>query len=216
MKARSKRPAYRIAALAALAALVPLVLAASASAALTITFFDGNLLVQSDGDDAITITCDGGNVKVNGADPLGPLPCASVELITALGGPGPNVIDLSGVASTGFPLLDGTEVFGDAGSDTVTGSALGDRVNGGEGTDTLTGGSGDDTLTGNPGDDMLDGGSGADVLYGFLDGILEPGTNTVIGGPGDDYLDPGAQTGVAAGGDGVDGLALKEAAATTP
>jgi Ca2+-binding RTX toxin-like protein len=212
MESPRKRPAYRLALLTALAAAIPLVLAASASAALTVTFSLGTLHVSSNADDAITITCVGGKVKVNAADPPGgTVDCAAVADILVQGGPGPNVIDLQGVAPATFVTLAQVDVFAGDGEDSVTGTGFDDSIAGNEGNDSLLGGPGNDSISGEVGNDTLDGGPGADQLFGyfFFNNLqVEAGTNTLVGGTGDDSLDPAAQTAVANGGDGLDLLSF--------
>lgn len=206
MRARRKRPACRFALLTSFALFAVLVLAGSAAAALTITFDQGLLHVKSDGDDAITITCVGNKVKINGGDPPGgPVACDDVEFLMVEGGPGPNVIDLQAVVPAAFVALVGADVFGREGNDSVTGTGVHDSIAGDDGNDNLLGGPGDDVMTGDGGNDALDGGPGADQLSGSsLFGQIETATNTVVGGSGDDVLDPAAQTASANGGEGSD------------
>jgi Ca2+-binding RTX toxin-like protein len=55
-------------------------------------------------------------------------------------------------------------VYGEAGSDHLTGGAGADTFFGGPGADTLTGAGGNDRLDGGTGDDTIDGGTGEDLL----------------------------------------------------
>jgi hypothetical protein len=113
------------------------------------------LNVVSDAGDAIAITCESGQIKVNGSDPgSGAFACKDLAGIVVLGGPGDNAIDLSGLAigdlQPGIPIsADGLD-----GSDTLTGGPYGE---------TLKGGIGDDTLTSGYGSDLLDGGEDGDL-----------------------------------------------------
>ncbi len=118
-------------------------------------------------------------------------------------GPGGNdVVD----AAT---LTVATQLFGQAGDDTLTGGLGSDGLSGGDGTDslsggagndtlngvlgadTLAGGGGDDTFSGSAGDDAIDGGGGADlVLYSLAPGPVSVDLTAAIasGAWGDDTL----------------------------
>src|SRR5690606_2578145 len=129
----------------------------------------GVLTVTSDAADAITVTCDGGQARVNGADPgSGAVACNTITQIDVNGGPGDNTIDLSGVDDDDFTLLEAVTVDGAAGNDAITGTAIGDTLNGGEGNDTLTGFRGADTVNGGEGDDTMvwNNGDGSDFNNG--------------------------------------------------
>ncbi len=58
------------------------------------------------------------------------------------------------------------QLWGDDGSDLLTGGAKGDTLRGGEDDDRLMGQGGADTLEGGDGDDVLEGGTGADTIDG--------------------------------------------------
>ena len=144
----------------------------------------GVLTVNSDANDAITITSVGGDVKVNGGNPGGgpAVPSANITEIDVSGGPGANTINLAGVTAADFPqLADGTDVTvdGGEGNDTINGSLLADHLEGGNGDDRiisddsqlnsrdeLLGEAGNDTMVWNPGDDDddNDGGPGNDTV----------------------------------------------------
>jgi Ca2+-binding RTX toxin-like protein len=162
---------------AAAAALLAFPGAASANVTSSVT--NGDLVVTSDAADPIEITDVGGNVKVNGADPgNGAAASATIDSIVVTGGPGANNIDLKGVNQTAFPALQTVTVDGGAGNDTINGSQLADtlRGNGGndriigddnpQGTDdVMSGENGNDTMVWNPGDDddVNEGGDGDDT-----------------------------------------------------
>jgi Ca2+-binding RTX toxin-like protein len=166
------------------AAALMLALPGSASAAVTSSVASGVLTVNSDANDAITITSVGGDVKVNGGNPGGgpAVTSASITAIDVNGGPGGNDINLAGVNATDFPALaDGTDVTvdGGEGNDTINGSLLADHLEGGGGDDRiisddsqagsrdeLLGEGGNDTMVWNPGDDDddNDGGAGSDTV----------------------------------------------------
>ena len=191
-----------------------LTLAPSASAAVMSSVFTGGFMfVSSNADDAIAITCDGGNVKVNGADPgSGTAACSLIKQIQVSGGPGPNTINLSGVTQAAFPnmILTPVAIFADAGADNITGSAFRDTISGGTGNDTIDGGGEADLLSffGSPGPDTITATDGA----GTLTAGLETDTYTAIenfrlsGGPGNDVISSGSGNDALDGGMGNDTL----------
>ncbi|MFT5093872.1 MAG: Ca2+-binding RTX toxin-like protein, partial [Porticoccaceae bacterium] len=128
------------------------------------TFFIANeLIATSDADDAITIRRDPANtnfvqVLVNGQvdTSVAGIPASLVRGIRVTGGDGANLINISGVVSTGFTSLTSVRVDGGAGDDTITGSLNVD--------DTLLGGDGDDIITGLDGANRIDGGDGNDII----------------------------------------------------
>ena len=146
----------------------------------------------------------------------------NVECAILIGGDGDNVIDISGLAASYPPTLDGgggndrligssfvdvlrggagnDTLIGNAGDDILQGGTGDDQILGGSGNDSLSGGSGDDSLLGGQGDDIAFGGSGADSLRG------EEGADTLVGGADSDDVDGGADTDQLAGGSG-DGTA---------
>ena len=146
-----------------------LIFAATASAEVFADYSFGSLDAESDGSDAIAVTCEGGAAKVNGGDPDGgPAPCGEVESVDLRGGPGPNTLDLSGVTAAAFPIAEIIVAVGDDGADMLTGSALADELEGSAGDDTLRGNAGIDALTGGDGDDRVFGGAGEDRIYASL------------------------------------------------
>jgi Ca2+-binding RTX toxin-like protein len=187
--------------LVSLGLILTLVAASSANATVTASFENGRLTVSSDADDAIDVTCEGGQTKVNGQDPGSPVPCSSVQWIDVTGGPGGNAIDLSAVSAVDFTLLYWTHVDGLGGADDITGSSSNlpeerldggaddDVLSGGGGTDIVLGGANNDVLNGGAGDDQVSGGFGNDVLNG------DSGDDWLLGWTGDDIFH---------GGDGID------------
>ena len=144
-------------------------------ATLTTSFAGGVLTVVSDADDAIAITCDGVNVKVNGGDPTPVTACTAITGIVVTGGSLDNNIDLTGVVTATFTSLLTVTVSGAGGNEEITGSEFADTLNGDDGNDTITGHRGADTMNGgadndtmiwNPGDgsDVADGGTGNDTM----------------------------------------------------
>src|SRR5688572_3031212 len=106
------------------AALVLAVLAALpavARAAATSSVDAGTLTITIDGDPtAVSVTCDAGDVTVNGADPgTGQADCGAIAAIFASGGPGADTIDLSGVTAGDYAALDYISVDAGGGNDTV-------------------------------------------------------------------------------------------------
>ena len=84
-----------------LAALLSMAMPQIALAAVTSTVVGNVLTVSSDAADPITILCDNGAVKINGADPgTGLAQCNGIIAINVTGGPGDNTIDLGTVTAT--------------------------------------------------------------------------------------------------------------------
>jgi Ca2+-binding RTX toxin-like protein len=169
-----------------------------ASAAVTSAVNAGALTASSDAADPIAITCVGGNVKVNGANPGGgpDVACNTLTSITLTGGPGDNLLDLSAVNATDFPALTAVTASGGEGNDTLLGSQFADRLNGGGGNDRIVpddnpantrddarGDAGNDTIVWNGGDDndLNDGGAGNDTSQ--VNGAAVGETFTVKPGP---------------------------------
>ena len=101
------------------------------------------------------------------------------------GGNDSSSIDVGITFTAGSGNADATEnqlIFGNDGSDHLTGGSGNDILSGGAGDDHLYGGAGDDYLFGGAGNDFLDGGEGND----FLDG--GEGNNHLYGGDGNDVL----------------------------
>jgi Ca2+-binding RTX toxin-like protein len=179
MARRKSRSTARKGAFIGAAAAALLAFPGAASAAVTSTVTNGDLVVTSDAGDAIAITSVGGQVKVNGANPgNGPAASATIDSIVVTGDSGANNIDLSGVNGTDFTTLASVTVDGAGGNDTINGSQLADTLDGGDGNDRIIGDdnqpntddvmrgeAGDDTLVWNPGDDddINEGGPGNDT-----------------------------------------------------
>ncbi|MBX7104429.1 MAG: hypothetical protein K1X57_10130 [Gemmataceae bacterium] len=135
----------------------------------------GLLRVTSDGADSITI---GSNelhqLTVNGAAFVGstgqPLPASRVTMLDVIGGPGSNVIDLSGVVWPAFGALSKIREAPSKGtlyqtSDSFSNSVSGNvHIDGGAGNDTVTGSAFRDVIDCFAGDDSLAGGDGDDVF----------------------------------------------------
>ena len=204
----------RFSLLGLLAIALLLILAPPASAAVMSTVGPtGFMFVSSNAADAIAISCVGGNVKVNDADPnSGVAACSLVRQIQVVGGPGPNTINLSAVVQADFPNMMPLPVviFADAGADLIKGSAFRDSISGGAGNDTIDGGGEADLLN-------FSGSSGADTITatdgaGMLTAGLESDTYTAIehfrlvGGPGNDVISSGSGNDSLDGGMGNDQL----------
>ncbi len=143
-------------------------------------------------------------------------PSPSVPLLDAgtltglhfLGGDQDNVINLTALTTTAFPMLTSITVDAGDGDDLITGSdAFAESLAGGDGHDTIIGNSGNDTLDGGDGndsllglagDDSLLGGDGADTLEGDV------GNDTLIGGDGNDSILAAAGDDTVNGGQGAD------------
>jgi Ca2+-binding RTX toxin-like protein len=173
--------------LAGAAAAALLAFPGAASAAVTSSVAGDALTVNSDAGDTIAITCVANAVKVNGADPgTGGAACDLITSITVNGGPGDNLINLSGVedrddtVNTDYPAITSVTIHGNSGDDDILGSEHVDTMLGGDGDDRIIGdqnklagsrdvfegGNGDDTLVWNPGDDSdkMDGQAGTDTI----------------------------------------------------
>jgi RTX calcium-binding nonapeptide repeat (4 copies)/PASTA domain len=203
-------------ALLAAVAAVFLVAVAAASAAVEAEFFSGSLEAYSDGSDAIAVTCVGGRLKVNGLDPEGdPAPCGAVESVEITGGPGPNVVDFSGITAAAFPNAETIGAFGDDGADTISGGPLAEQLYGDLGDDTIRGNAGNDRLTGGEGDDRVLGGAGADLLS------VAFGSDTLDGGAGSDkyeidFYELGPTVRIAdTGGEGNDAIEFSDCEGST-
>jgi Ca2+-binding RTX toxin-like protein len=178
----SRRSASRsrlTAVLAGAAAAGLLALPGAASADVNSAFAMGELSITATAADAITVTVDAGNVKVNGGDPGGgTVAAAQVTSIVVTGGPGANDINLAAVNGAAFTTLASVSVNGGDGNDTINGSQLADLLTGGGGNDRIIGddnpggtrddmrgGDDNDTLVWNPGDDddLNEGGAGSDT-----------------------------------------------------
>src|SRR5262245_12286891 len=141
----------------------------------------GVLTVTSTAGEAITITCDTNQVKINGANPdSGAADCAAITEINVTGDAGANAITLTGVTVAAFPNAEPVTIDAGDGNDTILGSELVDTMRGGPGNDRIVGDDnnvpgtrdvfegqdGDDTLVWNPGedDDLMEGGAGTDTI----------------------------------------------------
>jgi Ca2+-binding RTX toxin-like protein len=166
----------------------PLVLAVAAAGLLAlpgtananvVAFVDvsGVLRVTSTDGDAMTVTCTGNDVKVNGADPVqGPTRCREVSSISVVGDARANAIDLNGVTATAFVGLAtsprGVVADGGGGDDVIAGSEFADDLAGGDGEDRISGfrnaAGGRDVIHGNQGSDTLvwNEGDGSDTIEG--------------------------------------------------
>ena len=151
----------------------------------------GQLLVVGQTEDDIAVTCQAGEVRINGeaaTDP--PLACAAVvNVLVDIDSTqaGSNRIDLSAMESTDFPRLIQSFANGDRGDDVVIGSGVSDTLTGGDGNDRVAGFGGADRVFGGDGlgagdddgdtdaDDTLvwNDGDGSDMMNG------EAGTDTV-------------------------------------
>jgi Ca2+-binding RTX toxin-like protein len=137
------------------------------ASAAVISNVNGDVLdVTGQADDAITLTCDGGWIKVNGNNPTtGQAACAGIKTLTVTGGNLANTINLAGVNGD-YSALTSVTVSGGDGEDTITGSTHADRLIGQRQNDTVSGGPGNDTIVwnGGEGDDKNDGDAGTDVI----------------------------------------------------
>src|SRR5215207_881177 len=135
----ARRRTARLVGLSALAAACLLALPGAASANVTATVTAGKLPVTSNAGDAITIACDGTNVKVNTLDPAPATACSAITEIEVAGGPQANTINLNGVTAGLFTALTSVQVAGGGGDDTIAGSDLADTLIGNSGNDRIVG-----------------------------------------------------------------------------
>jgi len=135
----ARRRTARLVGLSALAAACLLALPGAASANVTATVTAGKLTVTSNAGDAITIACDGTNVKVNTLDPAPATACSAITEIEVAGGPQANTINLNGVTAGLFTALTSVQVAGGGGDDTIAGSDLADTLIGNSGNDRIVG-----------------------------------------------------------------------------
>jgi Ca2+-binding RTX toxin-like protein len=161
----------------------------------------------SSGDDSMVIGASGANLN---ADDDVDVTLTGVELGTANGSGGADVVTGAGDLVTGAATALSLTVNGDGGDDVLAGGQGDDTLTGGTGSNVLSGGDGDDSLTGGQGDDTLAGGNGGDTLTGglgndfFDEGDSLSGTDTVAGGGGSDLLTyAGRSVGVTVTMDGV-------------
>ena len=102
------------------------------------------------------------------------------------GGVGADVLTYLGSGSATIYGDTGTDALtGGDGKETLYGGADGDLLTGGGGIDNLYGEAGNDSLNGDAGNDRLEGGIGNDLLYGGAD------NDTLYGGDNDDRLEGG-------------------------
>ncbi|MEB3241249.1 MAG: FG-GAP-like repeat-containing protein [Synechococcus sp.] len=93
---------------------------------------------------------------------------------------------------------ESTQLWGEAGNDTIIGSTKADFLDGGFNNDSITGSDGADTLMGGLGLDVLIGGDDNDLLEG---GYYN---DSLVGGSGDDTLEGGHGADTMSGGEGDD------------
>jgi Ca2+-binding RTX toxin-like protein len=117
-------------------------------------------------------------------------------------GDGVTSLDAGGIGAA----TDGLSIFGNGGTNILTGSNGSEGLSGGDGDDSIFGGDGRDGLRGEAGDDRLEGGMGDDGLDGGV------GIDLLYGQDGNDILTPGTVSAVAGevydGGSGFDLLSL--------
>lgn len=91
-------------------------------------------------------------------------------------------VDTKVAGLLGNDNLQGSQLDGGPGYDSLTGTTGADTLYGGEGNDAVNGGAGEDYLRGDAGNDMLWGGDAHDDING------NTGADTASGGPGDDWV----------------------------
>jgi hypothetical protein len=114
-----------------------LLLASPAHAAIVATVNQGTLSVELTAADSATITCGGGNVKVNGADPTPATSCSAILSIEVKGNALANGVHMPHVSKALFPSLSGTVIATGGGDDVITGSGVPDTISAGAGADVV-------------------------------------------------------------------------------
>ncbi len=127
---------------------------------------------------------------------------ATVSTVTLLNGDDGLDVPKTLYGDNGTDILTGgngdDRLYGGGNLDRLLGGYGNDRLYGGYEDDDLRGEDGDDWLYGEYDDDRLEGGAGHDELYGGA------GIDTLYGGSGNDVLDGGEQADVMYGGEGDD------------
>jgi Ca2+-binding RTX toxin-like protein len=153
--------------------LVPEVISASfASGVLTIIGDDQDNTIVVSRNAAGTLLVNNGAVPITG----GVATVANTSLIRIFGRGGHDQLTLNEANGA----LPSSEMFGEAGNDTLTGGSGADTLNGGPGNDTLLGKGGADFLFGGADNDTLTGGDADDQVFG------DAGNDRLIWNPGDD------------------------------
>ena len=176
----SVSPPRRIAGVLTLAVAAATVLAtvpAGPALAYTDTFQAGTLTITgTNGDDTLSVTCDGGKVRVN-TDNL-TTNCNAVTTLKVRGGKGNDDLSIPGVIAATYTALTTVTVSGQDGNDTLDGRS---------GPETLLGGNGFDFLKTSAGDDAMNGGKNYDRIAGIAN-VNWTATNISLTGAGSDTL----------------------------
>ncbi|HEX6131869.1 MAG TPA: hypothetical protein VF044_09055 [Actinomycetota bacterium] len=130
------------------AALPAAIWATPARAAITGSFRDGVLTITGTAaNDTIQITCDAGDVRLNGAAlPGADVPCDGVQELRMLGRGGDDDLDASSVYADEFASLTRTRGSGGPGDDALFGWERKDVLLGGGGRDSVNGYGGVDVV----------------------------------------------------------------------
>ena len=182
----------------------------------TSLFFNGDLTVVSDADDAIVIREDpvlpgrveilvgtsvGGTTSYSPDTSVGALDANTVQTILVRGGDAANTIDLGdaqglgGVDTLVFTSLTSVMIEGGNGADTITSTInFTDVIDAGHGDDVVTLGTAASTVDGGDGNDTITGGPASDVINGgdgndVISGL--DGADTIDAGDGHDVVDGG-------------------------
>lgn len=123
---------------------------------------------------------------------------STVKVLRVIGGRGDDSITIDVPGNTRIR----TQLYGNAGDDSIRGSDGSDAIFGGSGDDTLNGGKGNDSIRGGTGDDSLIGADGNDGLRG------EAGEDTLRGGAGRNSLSGGTGRDAYFGAKGRDAVRL--------
>ncbi|MFZ7093079.1 Hint domain-containing protein [Primorskyibacter sp. 2E233] len=152
---------------------------------------------------SVSFSADEVGTIVSGADTI-----TFSEIENVFTGSGNDTLDAS-ADGVGIGLFgnEGTDtITGGSGADYIDGGADDDSLIGGDGDDTMEGGAGNDTIAGGLGDDSISGGAGNDDLHGF------DGNDVIDAGAGDDTIRAGFHTGPGdtyIGGTGIDVMQIE-------
>ena len=163
-----------------------------------IAFGDTVATNGSAGSDAIKVAVAGDVASITGLSAQVTVAHELASLVIEINALGGN--DSVNASTLKLNSIQGLEVDGGAGNDTITGGFGNDNLSGGDDNDKMLGGGGDDQLFGDNGKDFLDGGAGSDALTGGA------GNDVLTGGAGDDVATGGQGDDTFTGGAGKDVL----------
>ena len=171
---------------------------------------NGSIQIVTDAGEDVTVQADPSGsivqILIDGIDDgaAHALPANAVTSLEIFTGDNDNTVDISGVTSVNFTMLNsiviGTSDFADNisggdGNDTIMSAGGLNTLSAGDGDDVITGGAGNDAIDAGDGDDIVNAAAGDDTVVGDdgLDVINgEDGNDSIFGGNGRDNIDGGA------------------------